>query len=46
MPWGVALLLAYGLLLGGYTLRSRALLLQWRLGLRPGEVCGLRVEDF
>jgi len=45
MPWGVALLLAYGLSLGGYARRSRALLLQWRLGLRPGELCGLRVDD-
>jgi len=45
MPWGVALLLACALLRGGYPRRSRALLLQWRLGLRPGELCSLVVDD-
>ena len=45
MPWGVALLLAYGLSWGGYVWRSRASLLQWRWGLGPGEVCGVRGDD-
>ena len=45
MPWGVALLLAESMRLHGMLRRAGCLLLQWRLGLRPGEMLQLRRED-
>jgi len=45
MPWGVALIIAHRLRGKGHFRRAVALLLQWRLGVRPGELLQLRPED-
>ena len=45
MPWGMALMLAETIRFLGYPRRALALLLQWRCGLRPGEVLQFRGGD-
>ena len=45
LPWGVALLFAHRLRAKGKYRRAVALLLQWRTGIRPGELLQLRAED-
>jgi integrase len=45
MPWGVALMIAHYLRTIGRLDRAVGLLVQWRLGLRPGEMLQLRPAD-
>ena len=45
MPWGVALVLAETLRLLGFPRRAVALLLQWRTGVRPGELVQIHGDD-
>ena len=45
MPWGVALMIAHYMRSIGRLDRALGLLVQWRLGLRPGEMLQLRPAD-